>query len=185
MSSQPDFRTGFIPPKKKLSIYDDAPEPVPLHDEPSKLELAIRETRHQVSDQFSSTRAQVQVAVDKWIRIEQSTAATVKQYAAPGEPLLPGALYVTVAGFAGSILTKHRALPLRLLAPTGLALGAFAYLYPRTTQNIYTQTKTTTTGPGVTVLDATPKVLSPVTGLADSLKGLFGGSNGTESKEKK
>ncbi|KAJ3043302.1 hypothetical protein HDV00_005305 [Rhizophlyctis rosea] len=172
MSSTADAqRPGFIPPRKKLSIYDDQPEPALAQPEPSRLELAIRQ-------------AQVQVAVDKWIDVEHKATATIKRYAAPGETLLPNALYVTVAGFAGSILTKNRSFPLRILGPTGLSLGAFTYLYPRTTHNIYKQTVAPQVE-GTTVLDVAPKAASPFNNLVDQVKGLLGAGGGTEGTEVK
>ncbi|RKO87243.1 apolipo protein O-domain-containing protein [Blyttiomyces helicus] len=128
---------GYVPPRQKPSIYDEPEFHPVVVEEPSKLELAIRETRYTVTDYFSSTRANVQTLVDRWISLERQITATVNEYTVPSEPFLPGALYVTVAGFAGSILARSRSFPLRFLSPLTLASGTFVYLYPRTAQNVY------------------------------------------------
>ncbi|KAI8819862.1 apolipo protein O-domain-containing protein [Fimicolochytrium jonesii] len=127
---------AYVPPREKLSIYDGPSDLTVRPEEPSSLELAIRETRHTVTAAFSTTRAQAQKLVNEWIKVEQKIGGTIGRYKADDENYVPGVLYVTLAGFAGSILTKRRSLGLRALTPPAFALAAFVYLYPRTFRNI-------------------------------------------------
>lgn len=46
--------------------------------------------------------------VDKWIGFEKQCKKTVEEYQGEGEMLLPASIYVVVAGFGASILTKNR-----------------------------------------------------------------------------
>ncbi|KAJ7820909.1 hypothetical protein B0H14DRAFT_3471889 [Mycena olivaceomarginata] len=52
------------------------------------------------------------------------------------KPLLPGALYATIAFLATSILTRHRALPLRAAFPPLAGAAAFAHFLPHLSANI-------------------------------------------------
>lgn len=52
------------------------------------------------------------------------------------EPLIPALIYVTLAGFTGSIIARKSNFVYRFLSPVALALGASAYCIPRTTNNI-------------------------------------------------
>ncbi|KAJ3295778.1 hypothetical protein HK104_002338 [Borealophlyctis nickersoniae] len=164
--AEEETRRGYVPPRTKLSIYDEPEDRVTVVEEPSKLELGIRQARHEVSRTFSSTRNQLQLGVNEWIKLEQKFTDTLKRYVDQDEKLLPGALYVTVAGFAGSIVAKHRSFPVRMLTPTGFAAGAFVYLYPRTAKNVYSKLLEPQMA-GTTVLDVGPKA-------ANSLKGMLG-----------
>lgn len=47
--------------------------------------------------------------VDKWIGIEREVESTLKEVAPKGdETIIPGAIYVGVAGMGGSILARNR-----------------------------------------------------------------------------
>ena len=47
--------------------------------------------------------------VDKWIGIEKEVESTLKEVAPKGEEtILPGAIYVGIAGMGGSILARNR-----------------------------------------------------------------------------
>ncbi|KAJ3148221.1 hypothetical protein HDU89_004816 [Geranomyces variabilis] len=166
----------FVRPREKLSIYD-APKEDPIKpEEPSELELAIRETRYKVTAAFATTRSQVQKVVDEWLKVEAQAGAVVKKFVAPDEKLLPGAIYTTLAGFAGSILAKHRSLPARVAAPTALAATAFIYFYPHTSRNItnmtYQRATGTTGGPLIT--DSLPDLPAAVGSAVDAVKALVG-----------
>jgi MICOS complex subunit MIC26 len=47
--------------------------------------------------------------VDTWIGVEKEVETTLKEVAPKGEEtILPGAIYVGIAGMAGSILARNR-----------------------------------------------------------------------------
>jgi len=47
--------------------------------------------------------------VDKWIGIEKQVESTLKEISPKGdETILPGAIYVGLAGMAGSIIARNR-----------------------------------------------------------------------------
>ncbi|KAJ3153661.1 hypothetical protein HDU86_005160 [Geranomyces michiganensis] len=166
----------FVRPREKLSIYD-APKEDPIKpEEPSELELAIRQTRYKVTAAFAMTRSQVQKVVDEWLKVEAQAGAVVKKFVAPDEKLLPGAIYTTLAGFAGSIFAKHRSLPARIAAPTTLAATAFVYFYPHTSRNVtniaYQRATGTTGGPLIT--DSLPDLPAAVKSAVDAVKSLIG-----------
>jgi MICOS complex subunit MIC26 len=47
--------------------------------------------------------------VDKWIGIEKQVETTLKEVAPKGEEtIIPGAVYVGIAGMGGSILARNR-----------------------------------------------------------------------------
>ncbi|TPX68693.1 hypothetical protein SpCBS45565_g02929 [Spizellomyces sp. 'palustris'] len=165
----------YVPPRTKRSIYDDSEEDFVPVEEPTQLELAIRQTRHTVTNQFATTRAQIQTVVDKWIHLEQQVTGTTKKYIAPGEPFLPGAIYVTLSGFAGSILAKNRGLLYRAATPTTFALVSFCYFYPGTSRNIVSAAYKSTTGrsEGPTFLDVVPQMSSAFASARDSLVSVF------------
>ncbi|KNC97447.1 uncharacterized protein SPPG_07368 [Spizellomyces punctatus DAOM BR117] len=166
----------YVPPRTKRSIYDDSEEEFVPVEEPTQLELAIRQTRHTVTNQFATTRAQIQSVVDKWIHLEQQVTGTTKKYIAPGEPFLPGAIYVTLSGFAGSILAKNRSLLYRSATPATFALVAFSYFYPGTSRNIVSAAYKSTTGrsEGPTFLDVFPQMSSAFASARDLVVNLFG-----------
>lgn len=71
--------------------------------------------------------------------LEQSFTATVASLAPPresGERLMPGLVYVLVAGMAGSIVARNRNVLLRAAAPLALGVGAARVVLPITTGNV-------------------------------------------------
>ena len=50
--------------------------------------------------------------MDKWIGIEREVESTLKEVAPKGdETIIPGAIYVGIAGMGGSILARNRTIP--------------------------------------------------------------------------
>ncbi|KAI8918554.1 apolipo protein O-domain-containing protein [Powellomyces hirtus] len=176
-------KSVFVPRREKLSIYDAPQQDYIKVDEPSPLELAIRLTRWKVTDAFSSTRAQVQTVVDEWLKVEAKISETIQRYVAPEEKVIPGAIYVTLAGFAGSIVAKQRSLPARFAAPTAFATTAFIYLYPRTSRNITNSAYQSVTGnihlPPIT--DSLPDISGTLNSIVNSVKSLLGDSSASSS----
>ncbi|KAJ3125705.1 hypothetical protein HK098_008297 [Nowakowskiella sp. JEL0407] len=129
----------FAPPSQKLSIYDEEDSKVVVDEPPTQLELAIRKTRHEISKSFSKTNNKIQKVVDEWITLEHRFKSTVSNYVDSSESLLPGAIYVSIAYFTGSILFKNRSLLTRIVTPPLFAAAAFGYMYPKTSQILIKQ----------------------------------------------
>ncbi|SPQ18679.1 e82b7a9a-8b12-4545-82fb-b87e73c2e816 [Thermothielavioides terrestris] len=71
--------------------------------------------------------------------LEQSFTSTVASLAPPresGEKLMPGLIYVLVAGMAGSIVARNRNVLLRGAAPLAFGLGAAWTVLPVTMANV-------------------------------------------------
>ncbi|KAJ7765138.1 hypothetical protein B0H14DRAFT_3510227 [Mycena olivaceomarginata] len=116
-------------------------------DTPSTLEAHIGTARHAVTDTYRDAHAHVQVRfvlspsplsspplflppLYSHFSIScANTDSSPKSLLPPDEPLLPGALYAAIALLVTSILTRHRALPLRAALPP-LAAAPFAYYLP-------------------------------------------------------
>jgi len=96
------------PVKKKLSIYDEPKPDIILVESPTRLEEGIRQTRIQVIKVARDFEQQIHGVADKWIAIEQNTEKTIKGIVARDERLMPGALYIAVAGLAGTIIARNR-----------------------------------------------------------------------------
>lgn len=63
-------------------------------------------------------------------------AGRVKSIIAPDEPLTPGILYVGVSALTGSILSRGRFLPTRLLLPPIFFFATLNHFLPKTSHNI-------------------------------------------------
>ncbi|KAJ3069439.1 hypothetical protein HDU98_007483 [Podochytrium sp. JEL0797] len=127
-----------IPPRKRLSIYDEPSTPVVLAPaKPSAVEVALRSTRHSVSATFAETRTTLQSYATAYIDFEQRTLASLRPFTSPSEPLLPNALYVALATSGGLVMTasSKRAMP-RIVVPMGLGAAAVAWWYPQTSQKV-------------------------------------------------
>jgi organizing structure protein 2 len=71
--------------------------------------------------------------------LEQAFTSTVASLAPPresGEKLMPGLVYVLVAGMAGSIVARNRTVLLRGATPLALGLGAAWVVLPVTMGNV-------------------------------------------------
>lgn len=114
-------------------------EIVPVQTE---LERQIGSARRTVSHLTTDTRHTVRSLVDRWISVEQSVEGQVKSLIPASEPLTPGLLYVGVATLAGSIFTRYRAFPIRLLTPPLALVVSLNHFNPRLASNLgdyYTQ----------------------------------------------
>src|SRR6185295_2939524 len=71
--------------------------------------------------------------------LEHSFTSTVASLAPPresGERLMPGLVYVLVAGMAGSIVARNRGVVLRASAPLALGVAAAWTVLPVTMNNV-------------------------------------------------
>ena len=81
----------------------------------------------------------VNSAIDAAFHLEKSFTETVASLAPPresGEKLMPGLVYVLVAGMAGSIISRNRNILLRATMPLALGIGAGWALIPVTMTNV-------------------------------------------------
>ena len=110
----------------------------------TELERQIGSARRAVSSVTAETRGSVRSLVDRWISLERSVEGEVKSLIPDTEPLTPGLLYVGVATLAGSIFTRYRAFPIRMLTPPLAAIIAVNTTNPQLAANLgayYTQTE--------------------------------------------
>jgi MICOS complex subunit MIC26 len=72
--------------------------------------------RKSICQAYNTTTSTLSDLVDSWIGIEKEVESTLHEVAPKGEEtILPGAIYVGVAGMAGSIVARNRTSPLFLV----------------------------------------------------------------------
>lgn len=120
---------------------------------PSELERQIGILRRQTTATYRDAHAQVQGLVSKWIGVEHAVESAFHSYSSPQilsekpldrvkaiispeESLTPGILYVGVATLSGSIITRSRSLPLRIIFPPILLAFSANHFLPKTTANL-------------------------------------------------
>ncbi|KAL0573047.1 hypothetical protein V5O48_008906, partial [Marasmius crinis-equi] len=122
--------------QEKLPIYSQPEPEILLQEVPSELERQIGVARRHLFAGYKETHSQVQGVVSKWIGVEHAVENRVKAIISPEESLTPGILYVGVATLTGSIITRSRALPIRLLVPPTLLALSLNHFLPKTTDNL-------------------------------------------------
>ncbi|KAK6205799.1 Mitochondrial intermediate peptidase [Pestalotiopsis sp. IQ-011] len=103
--------------------------------------LAVQIGRARLFLYEHATRAEdaVNRGMDRAFHLEKSFTQTVASLAPPresGEQLMPGLVYVLVAGMAGSIVSRNRNILLRASAPLALGIGAGWLVLPVTMNNV-------------------------------------------------
>jgi len=78
----------------------------------------------------------VQGWVSRWIGVEHAIERRIKSLIPVDEPLTPGFLYTGVATLTGSVITRNRMLPLRLLSPPLFFVLSFQQFLPKTSANV-------------------------------------------------
>ncbi|KAK8088875.1 hypothetical protein PG997_003836 [Apiospora hydei] len=94
--------------------------------------------------QATTAEDAVNAAMDRAFHLEKSFTSTVASLAPPresGERLMPGLVYVLVAGMAGSIVTRNRNLVFRAALPLALGVGAGWLVIPVTMTNAHLQAR--------------------------------------------
>ncbi|KAG2139835.1 apolipo protein O-domain-containing protein [Suillus bovinus] len=120
----------------KLSIY---PTPIPeliLLDTPSALEKRIGMVRREITGYYTGVHSKAQGIIDRWISVEEKVETRIKSFRDPTEPLNPGLLYTGISALTTSVLTRSRALPIRILLPPAALCSAFAYFLPGTASRV-------------------------------------------------
>ncbi|KAK4105463.1 hypothetical protein N658DRAFT_555945 [Parathielavia hyrcaniae] len=104
-----------------------------------RLATQIRRARLFLYAQACGAEDAVNGAMARVFALERSFTSTVASLAPPresGERLMPGLIYVLVAGMAGSIVARNRNVLVRGAAPLALGLGAALVVLPVTIGNV-------------------------------------------------
>ncbi|KAK4237517.1 micos subunit MIC26 [Achaetomium macrosporum] len=104
-----------------------------------RLAAQIRRARLFLYSQACVAEDAVNGAMARAFALEESFTSTVASLAPPresGEKLMPGLIYVLVAGMAGSIVARNRNVLLRGATPLALGLGAAWMVIPVTMGNV-------------------------------------------------
>jgi len=105
----------------------------------ARLAAQIRLGRLVLYRQASTAEDAVNSAMARAFSLEHSFTSTVASLAPPresGEHLMPGLVYVLVAGMAGSIVARNRGILLRTSSPLALGIGAAWAVLPVTMNNV-------------------------------------------------
>ncbi|KAI8579177.1 hypothetical protein K450DRAFT_243128 [Umbelopsis ramanniana AG] len=121
--------------KQKLNIYDEPEAEIVLVESPSRLEENVAIAQKYVNDTYDEGEQLNQVQT-RLQRFESNVKKCVDDTIAPGEYVMPNALYVGVAALAGTIVSRNRNVVLRFATSTAFAVGTSYYLMPNTTRNI-------------------------------------------------
>ncbi|RKP13054.1 apolipo protein O-domain-containing protein [Piptocephalis cylindrospora] len=120
-------------PREQLNIYRE-PQPVRKVDEtPTRLQLAAKETRTTAQQYSNQVHERFQYWINRWIHFEERAEHTIKSLKQPGEPLMPGLLYVGASGLASLIVARRRNILIRAILPPLTTLAAASYFVPRAT----------------------------------------------------
>ncbi|KAH6650194.1 apolipo protein O-domain-containing protein [Chaetomium tenue] len=134
--------TTPAPPAPSTSLFDSTPTTVIRTRAPTptdRLAAQIRQARLFVYAQSCIAEDAVNGAMARAFAAERSFTSTVASLAPPresGERLMPGFIYVLVAGMAGSIVARNRNVLVRGAAPLALGLGAAWAVLPVTMGNV-------------------------------------------------
>ncbi|KAL2257724.1 hypothetical protein VTK26DRAFT_9259 [Humicola hyalothermophila] len=114
-------------------VRERAPTPT------DRLAAQIRRARLFLYSQACTAEDAVNETMSRVFAMEQSFTSTLASLAPAresGERLMPGAIYVLVAGMAGSIVARNRGVLLRAATPLALGLGAAWTVLPVTMGNV-------------------------------------------------
>ncbi|KAK0618116.1 apolipo protein O-domain-containing protein [Bombardia bombarda] len=116
-----------------LATWQRGPTPT------DRLAAQIRRARLFLYQQTCAAEDRVNAGMSRAFDLEQSFTSTIASLAPPresGEKLMPGVIYVLVAGMAGSIVARNRNVLLRSSIPLALGLGAAWTVMPVTMTNV-------------------------------------------------
>ncbi|KAF9923982.1 hypothetical protein FBU30_005968 [Linnemannia zychae] len=116
--------------KQKLPIYDEPEPEMMVKEEPTRLDQALRVARKETDRQILGMKYHLQMVTNKVVDLEKEAEGTIKSVLVKDEEVMPGAIYVIVAGFAGSIFASRRNILLRFLTPVAFSAMAFGYFFP-------------------------------------------------------
>ncbi|KAF9904591.1 hypothetical protein EC991_002580 [Linnemannia zychae] len=125
--------------KQKLPIYDEPEPEMMIKEEPTRLDEALRVARKETDRQILGMKYHLQMVTNKVVDLEKEAEGTIKSVLVKEEEVMPAALYVVVAGFAGSIFASRRNILLRFLTPVAFSAMAFGYFFPASSNRLIAQ----------------------------------------------
>ncbi|KAF9183695.1 hypothetical protein BGZ51_003844 [Haplosporangium sp. Z 767] len=125
--------------KQKLPIYDEPEPEMMIKEEPTRLDEALRAARKETDRQILGMKYHLQMVTDKVVDLEKEAETSIKSVLVREEEVMPAALYVVVAGFAGSIAASRRNILLRFLTPVAFSAMAFGYFFPASSNRLIAQ----------------------------------------------
>ncbi|KAF9354864.1 hypothetical protein BGX34_010775 [Mortierella sp. NVP85] len=120
----------------KLPIYDDPEPEMVVKEEPTRLDEAIRVARQETDRQILGMKHHFQMVTNKVVDFEKEAESNIKSVLVKEEEVMPAAIYVIVAGFAGSIVARRRNILLRFLTPVAFSAMAFGYFFPASSNRL-------------------------------------------------
>ncbi|KAL1841286.1 hypothetical protein VTJ49DRAFT_7231 [Mycothermus thermophilus] len=133
--------TPTLPSSSPSSPTSDLPSLPSTHGPTptDRLAAQIRRARLFAYSQACIAEDAVNDVMSRAFALEQSFTSTLASLAPPresGERLMPGLVYVLVAGMAGSIVARRRGIMLRGVTPLAFGLGAAWTVIPITMGNV-------------------------------------------------
>ncbi|KAG9061153.1 hypothetical protein KI688_007491 [Linnemannia hyalina] len=126
--------------KQKLPIYDEPEPEMMIKEEPTRLDEALRVARKETDRQILGMKYHLKMVTNKVVDLEkEAEVGTIKSVLVKEEDVMPAALYVVVAGFAGSIFASRRNIMLRFLTPVAFSAMAFGYFFPASSNRLIAQ----------------------------------------------
>ncbi|KAF9912332.1 hypothetical protein BX616_010331 [Lobosporangium transversale] len=122
--------------RQKLPIYDDPEPEMVVKEEPTRLDEAIRAARNETDRQLLGMKYHLQMVTNKVVDMEKEAESNIKSVLVKEEEVMPAAIYVVVAGFAGSIFARRRNIVLRFLSPVAFSALAFGYFFPASSNRL-------------------------------------------------
>ncbi|KAF9928088.1 hypothetical protein BGZ67_007167 [Mortierella alpina] len=125
--------------KQKLPIYDEPEPEMMVKEEPTRLDEVLRAARKETDRQILGMKYHMQMVTNKVVDLEKEAESSIKSVLVKEEEVMPAALYVIVAGFAGSIAASRRNILLRFLTPVAFSAMAFGYFFPASSNRLIAQ----------------------------------------------
>ncbi|CAL9728060.1 MICOS subunit Mic26p [Monosporozyma unispora] len=108
-----------------------------INDQPSKLVELIHTQRASLVSALNTGETKLQDINKQYQAKEQELNRDVAKIVTdPREKLLPGVTYTLIGIMTGSILTRRRSLPSKILVPLIFGLACFDYSLPETMNNL-------------------------------------------------
>ncbi|GAA5916360.1 hypothetical protein JCM5296_003095 [Sporobolomyces johnsonii] len=121
---------------EELPLYDQPATPAILVPEKSPLQDEVAQARSFIQEAVKTVKHSTDEGKATWLAWEHRAEDSVHTIVSPQDQLNPGALYVTVATLAGSILARNRSLLLRATLPPAFLLVSLHHFLPHTARNV-------------------------------------------------
>lgn len=122
--------------QEKPPVYPQPDTPATVVETTTELERQISGARAFVQSHTHGLLRAAREGVDRAIATESHVESRITDLIAKDEHLTPNGFYVAIATLAGRVFTRHRAFPIRWLAPPVVFFAAMSYWLPHTTANL-------------------------------------------------